>query len=64
MKVRVNPSLCEGFGKCAKAAPEIFTLDADGYASTDENAEVPAALIAKVREAEGACPTGAVLIEE
>jgi len=25
---------------------------------------VPAALIAKVREAEGACPTGAVLIEE
>ena len=30
MKIVVNWSLCDGNGLCAKAAPELLALDADG----------------------------------
>ncbi|MDE3077378.1 MAG: ferredoxin [Chloroflexota bacterium] len=63
MKVRVDSSLCDGYGKCARICPEIFRLDEDGYASTHPDAEVAAALKQKVREALGACPTAAVVVE-
>jgi len=64
MRVRVDPTKCEAFKKCNEAAPELFKLDDFGYADMDEFVDVPAALIAKVREAANLCPTGAVMVEE
>jgi ferredoxin len=64
MKVRVEPTQCEGFGKCAKAAPAIFKLDDYGYADLDLAVDVPPDLEEAVREAAKLCPTAAVIIEE
>lgn len=33
MKIRLDRTLCDGFGYCAKHAPEYFSLDDWGYAS-------------------------------
>ncbi|MBV9121174.1 MAG: ferredoxin [Chloroflexi bacterium] len=64
MRVRVDPTQCDGYGKCNKVLPDLFKLDEYGYAQMDEFIEVPAGLEDRVREAAGVCPTAAVLIEE
>ncbi|HEU0168219.1 MAG TPA: ferredoxin [Chloroflexota bacterium] len=64
MRVRVDPTKCEAFGKCAEVSPDVFKLDEFGYAGPDDFMDVPAEFEAKVRQAEAACPTGAVVIEE
>lgn len=33
MKIRLDRTLCDGFGFCAKHAPRYFSLDDWGYAS-------------------------------
>lgn len=33
MKIKLDRTLCDGFGKCAEQAPEVFDLDDWGYAS-------------------------------
>jgi len=33
MKIRLDRTVCDGFGICAKHAPEYFSLDDWGYAS-------------------------------
>ena len=33
MKIRLDRTVCDGFGICAKRAPEYFSLDDWGYAS-------------------------------
>ena len=33
MKIRLDRTVCDGFGLCAKHAPEYFSLDDWGYAS-------------------------------
>jgi ferredoxin len=33
MKIRLDRTLCDGFGICAKHAPDYFSLDDWGYAS-------------------------------
>jgi ferredoxin len=33
MRIRLDRTLCDGFGVCAKHAPEYFSLDDWGYAS-------------------------------
>lgn len=30
IRIRIEPTRCEGFGNCINAAPDIFELDADG----------------------------------
>jgi ferredoxin len=64
MRVRVDPTQCDGYGKCNKVLPELFKLDEYGYAQLDDFVDVPPDLEAKVREAAGVCPTAAVIIEE
>ena len=31
MKVRINPELCQGHGRCYDLAPELFGADEEGY---------------------------------
>jgi ferredoxin len=33
MKIRLDRTVCDGFGQCAKHAPRYFSLDDWGYAS-------------------------------
>jgi ferredoxin len=60
MKVLVNANLCDAYAKCVMICPDVFHLE--GFAVTDPEAEVPESLIEKVRRAEAACPTGAIVI--
>ena len=40
MRIRLDRTVCDGFGVCAKHAPEYFSLDDWGYASVEGNGEV------------------------
>ena len=40
MRIRLDRTVCDGFGVCAKHAPEYFSLDDWGYASLEGNGEV------------------------
>ena len=33
MKIKLDRTMCDGFGKCAERAPTVFDLDEWGYAS-------------------------------
>ena len=33
MKIKLDRTICDGFGKCAEHAPAVFSLDEWGYAS-------------------------------
>ncbi len=35
MKIRLDRTLCDGFGVCAKHAPRHFSLDDWGYAAVE-----------------------------
>lgn len=62
MKVRVDPTRCQGHTLCAMIAPDSFELDdVDGHAAAiTEN--VPAERQAEVREAAQSCPEQAIEI--
>jgi ferredoxin len=40
MRIRLDRTVCDGFGACAKHAPDYFSLDDWGYASLEGNGEV------------------------
>ncbi|MCW2950988.1 MAG: ferredoxin reductase [Conexibacter sp.] len=63
MKVKVDPTKCEGFGICAELAPQVFELDEWGYAAVLGGRDVPAALEDAVRRAAGACSVAAISTE-
>ena len=60
MRVRVDPSKCDAFGVCAEHLAEVFTLDEWGYASTEDDGEVPAGKDDLARKAIKDCPTQAI----
>ena len=41
LRIRLDRTLCDGFGICAKHAPEYFSLDDWGYASLIGDGTVP-----------------------
>lgn len=58
-RIRIDRTLCSGFGSCAELAPNAFEVGADGVATvlvgeTDD----PAAL-----EAAESCPMAAITVE-
>lgn len=61
LKVLVDYDLCKGYGECAAAAPEVFTVDDNGNMTVLQ--EAPAeALREKVEQAVEYCPTFALEI--
>ncbi|TYL55485.1 ferredoxin [Nocardioides sp. BGMRC 2183] len=62
-RVRIDSSACVGHGQCAMMAPEVFDLDAEGYAQLlvdgdlDDQGEVDS------RNAASACPEQAIVVE-
>lgn len=63
MRVTVDLDVCQGHARCARLAPEVFSLDEAGYAVLLLE-EVPAELQDAVRQAAAACPERAIEIEE
>jgi ferredoxin len=61
MKVVVNTSACVGHARCQHVAPELFTLDDNGYIATT-SFEVPPGLEALAQRAVRACPEGALRV--
>ena len=60
MKIRLDRTICDGFGLCAKHAPQYFSLDDWGYASLEGNGEVPEADHDAVMRALLDCPVHAI----
>jgi ferredoxin len=61
MKIAVDRTKCEGYGKCIQATPKVFKLDAKMIAEViDPNgdSEEKIVLAAKI------CPTKAISLEE
>jgi ferredoxin len=61
MKIFVHPAVCDGAATCARVAPQYFAIGTDGKSRvlTMEIAEGDEAL---VRQAESACPYGAIVL--
>ena len=63
MRVRVDPALCVGHGRCYMLAPEVYSEDERGHCRV-ERAELPRDLENSARLGADNCPEGAILIEE
>jgi ferredoxin len=63
MKVRVDASVCAGFGACLGLCPEVFELHDDGYAIVRVS-EVPPELEDAVRAAVSQCPSRAISLSD
>jgi ferredoxin len=61
VRIRLDRTLCDGFGVCAKHAPDYFSLDDWGYASLIGNGSVPDADRDAVRRALFDCPVHAII---
>lgn len=60
MKVSVDAGLCQGYGNCAMAAPEVFELDEATGLATVVQSEPRPELHAGVEEAVRLCPVRAI----
>ena len=60
MKIRLDRTVCDGFGACVKHAPEYFSLDDWGYASLAGDGTVPDADRDAVMRALMDCPVHAI----
>src|ERR1700754_4048647 len=61
LRIRLDRTVCDGFGVCARHAPEYFSLDDWGYASLIGNGEVPADDHGAVARALLDCPVHAIV---
>lgn len=63
MRVRVVEGRCTGHARCGAVAPEIFTLNDDGYLELPETA-VAAGQEALARRGARACPERAIEVTD
>lgn len=61
MRIRLDRTVCDGFGICAKHAPAYFSLDDWGYASLEGNGVVAEADEDAVMRALLDCPVHAIV---
>jgi ferredoxin len=64
MRVGVDSNLCSGHARCWATAPEIFTLDGEGYSNIGTGKDVPPDLEEDARRGIRACPERALYITE
>jgi ferredoxin len=62
MRIRLDRTVCDGFGNCAARAPRYFSLDDWGYASLTGDGEVAPADEDAVNRAILDCPVHAVTV--
>jgi len=61
LRIRLDRTICDGFGICAKHAPEYFSLDDWGYASLVGDGTVPEKDRHDVMRALMDCPVHAII---
>ncbi|KXF55797.1 ferredoxin [Rhodococcus sp. SC4] len=61
MKVTIDPTLCQGHGRCVTICPDVFDMDDQGNGVV-VTADVPTELQADVDEAVTACPESAIIV--
>ena len=65
MKIKLDRTICDGFGKCAEHAPTVFSLDEWGYAALERglspDVDLPAELEQPARRALLDCPVHAII---
>lgn len=65
MKVRIDPGLCQGHGRCYDLAPDLFGADDEGYGQVLGEGIVPQEAEQAARLAVLNCPEHAIeLLEE
>ena len=60
MRIRLDRTMCDGFGMCAKHAPDYFSLDDWGYASLEGGGDVAESDRDAVMRALLDCPVHAI----
>jgi ferredoxin len=61
VRIKLDRTVCDGFGVCGIRAPEVFSVDEWGYAAlVDRSGAVPVQQEAQVRRAVAACPVHAI----
>ena len=63
MKIVVSKRLCMGHALCAATAPELYTIDDNGYSDISE-LEVPPGVEARAQLGARSCPERAIEIVE
>lgn len=63
MRVRVDPEVCVGHGRCYMLAPDVFGEDERGHCRP-QSAEVPRELERAARLGAESCPEGAIRLED
>lgn len=61
MRIKLDRTMCDGFGICARHAPEYFSLDDWDYASLTGDGNVPEADRDDVMRALLDCPVHAIM---
>jgi ferredoxin len=61
VRIRLDRTMCDGFGQCAKHSPEYFSLDDWGYASLVGNGTIPEEDTDAVTRALLDCPVHAII---
>lgn len=61
MRIKLDRTLCDGFGNCAKHAPDYFSLDDWGYAVLVGDGNIPEHSRDDVRRALMDCPVHAIM---
>lgn len=61
MRIKLDRTVCDGFGTCALHAPEVFSLDDWGYPSLLGGNEVAPEFESGVRRAILDCPAHAIV---
>jgi ferredoxin len=62
LKFNVESTRCQGHGRCAAVAPDLFRLDEIGYSHPAGDGSVSAGLADRLRLAAANCPEGAIRI--
>lgn len=63
-RLRVNPTLCTGYGYCAEIVPELIGVDDWGYPIVNSRPIENDDLLHLARRAVATCPRLALVVEE
>ena len=63
MRICVDRAKCSGHALCAATAPDLYTLDDDGYSNVGE-LDVPAGMEDLARRGMETCPERAITLAE
>ena len=63
-RLRVNPTLCTGYGYCAEIVPELVSVDDWGFPIVDSRPIQDENVLALARRAVATCPRLALIIDE